>query len=152
MKDAILGWLGLSDDDSEQSTEIDPNRAAAALMVEIMAVDHEWAEEEEAHIATLLQSSLGLSVEDAQVLLEQAREDHAESVDLYRHTSVINQNYDVQQKRDLLMRLWTVAYADGQIDRYEEHMLRKLADLLHLPHSQYIQAKHRAREQMGSVS
>lgn len=149
MKDVILGWLGVSDE-AEQSAEIDPNRAAAALMVEVMAIDHEWADAESTHIYGLLTNALELSPADAQALLDQAKQDHAESVDLYRHTSVINSHYDPAQKRILLERLWTVAYADGEIDRYEEHMLRKLADLLHLPHSQYIQAKHRARDQMQS--
>lgn len=148
MKEVIRGWLGLTEDKVEPA-EIAPDRAAAALMVEIMAVDHEWAEEEEAHILQLLQDSLGLSPQDAQALIVQARVDHAESNDLYRYTSVINENYSSEQKRTLLERLWTVAYADGQIDRYEEHMLRKLADLLHLPHSQYIQAKLSARSEMG---
>lgn len=148
MKDAIRGWFGLTED-KEENGDIDPDRAAAALMVEVMAVDHEWAEEEEAHIKKLLQGSLSLSETDAQALIDQARLDHAESNDLYRYTSVINQNYDAEQKRILLERLWTVAYADGQLDRYEEHMLRKLADLLHLPHSKYIQAKLSARSEMG---
>lgn len=149
MKDAILGWLGI-DQENDQVQDIDPNRAAAALMVEIMAADHEWADEEEAHITELLKSSLGIDAAEAKVLFEQARTDHSESVDLYRHTSVINQHYDVHQKRSLMERLWTVAYADGRIDRYEEHMLRKLADLLHLPHSQYIQTKLAARDSMES--
>ena len=149
MKDVILRWLGVNKD-TEQDKTIEPNRAAAALMVEIMAVDHEWADEEASQIKNLLQGSLGLSEEDAQMLFNQAQEDHTQSVDLYRYTSVINQHYDVEQKLALLEKLWKVAYADGQIDRYEEHMLRKLADLLHLPHSKYIQAKLSARNQMSS--
>lgn len=140
MKDKILGWLGLHEEDSEVS-HIEPNRAAAALMVEIMAIDNEWADEEETQILNLLEHSLGLSAEDSVELLNQAKEDHQSSVDLYQYTSVINAHYDVAKKRALLEKLWKVAYADGQIDRYEEHMLRKLAELLHLPHSQYIQAK-----------
>lgn len=149
MKDAILGWLGI-DEEADEHQEIDPNRAAAALMVEIMAADHEWADEEETRITELLENSLGINAAEAAILFEQAREDHSQSVDLYRHTSVINQHYNVNQKRELLERLWAVAYADGRIDRYEEHMLRKLADLLHLPHSQYIQTKLAARD--GSQS
>jgi len=145
MKDVILGWMGI-DEGSDQAPEIDPDRAAAALMVEVMAADHEWADEEEVQITSLLESALGIEAIEAKALFDQARADHAEAVDLYRHTSVINQHYDVNQKRALLERLWMVAYADGRIDRYEEHMLRKLADLLHLPHSQYIQTKLAARD------
>ena len=140
MKEKILGWLGLQEEDSQES-HIEPNRAAAALMVEIMAIDNEWADEEETQILSLLENSLGLTARDAIELLNRVKEDHQSSVDLYRYTSVINTHYDVAAKRELLEQLWKVAYADGQIDRYEEHMLRKLADLLHLPHSQYIQAK-----------
>ena len=149
MKDRILGWLGVNEE-SSQAPEIDPDRAAAALMVEIMAADNEWADEEEAQITSLLKSALGIDAMEAKALFDQARGDRAESVDLYRHTSVIDQHYNVDQKRALLERLWMVAYADGRIDRYEEHMLRKLADLIHLPHSQYIQTKLAARASIES--
>ena len=140
MKDKILGWLGIQEE-AVESPEIDTNRAAAALMVEIMAIDHEWADSEQTQILSLLENSLGLTTSDAIELLDQVKKDHKSSPDLYRYTSVINQHYSTPEKRKLLEKLWMVAYADGQIDRYEEHMLRKLADLLHLPHSQYIQAK-----------
>ena len=148
MKDAILGWLGVTSAPSDENP-ISVERAAAALMVEIMAVDHHWADEEASHIQSLLQETLALSTEDALSLLAQAKADHQESNDLYRYTSVINTHYSPEQKQALLERLWTVAYVDGQIDRYEEHMLRKLSDLLHLPHSKYIQAKLSAREKMS---
>jgi len=147
MKDIILNWFKTNDE--QDLSGISPDRAAAALMVEIMAIDHEWAEVEEAHITQLLERSLGFTSVEAKELFEQAKVDHAESNDLYRYTSVINDAYSVEQKQQLLIKLWTVAYADGELDRYEEHMLRKLADLLHLPHSKYIQAKLQARELMS---
>lgn len=146
MKETFLSWFGINNE--EETEAISPDRAAAALMVEIMAVDHEWAQVEEAHIVGLLQGSFGFPEAEAKALVEQGKVDHAESNDLYRYTSVINEAYTADQKQQLLVKLWTVAYADGELDRYEEHMLRKLADLLHLPHSKYIQTKLTAREHM----
>ena len=37
--------------------------------------------------------------------------------------------------------MWEIAYADGKLDKYEEHYLRKVSELLYIPHSQFIQQK-----------
>jgi uncharacterized tellurite resistance protein B-like protein len=42
--------------------------------------------------------------------------------------------------------LWQLAYADQTIDKFEEHLIRKLAELLHVPHKHFIQAKHSAKD------
>ena len=144
MKDKWLAWLGIEAE--EEKPEIDVNRAAAALMVEIMAADHQWDDVEAEQIVQLLTQELGLSSSDALAILDECKEQQSKSHDLYQFTSVINEGYSNSQKFDLMKLLWRVAYADGRIDRYEEHMLRKLADLLHLAHSQFIQAKIAARE------
>ena len=143
MKAKWLNWLGLEEDVEE--TRVDVNHAAAALMVEIMAADHQWDDIEAKQIILLLVTELKLSEKEASEILEECKEQQSKSHDLYQFTSVINDQYSNREKFELLKLLWKVAYADGQVDRYEEHMLRKLSDLLHLAHSQFIQAKIAAR-------
>ena len=36
---------------------------------------------------------------------------------------------------------WKVAKADNVIDKYEEHRIRKLSELLYINHTEFIKAK-----------
>ena len=149
MKDKFKKWFGL--DEPDQIEAIDINHAAAALMVEVMAADHQWDDVEASQIKALLNNQLG--IEDAEVdeILQEASERQKSAHDLYQFTSVINDQYNHDQKYQLLKQLWLVAFSDGQIDRYEEHMIRKLSELLHLAHSQFIRAKIEARSSIEAT-
>ena len=144
MKDKFKKWLGL--DQPEQIDRLDIHHAAAALLVEIMAADNQWDDVEAAEIKRLLTTHLEIDANDAEEMLTEACEKQKNAHDLYQFTSVVNEQYDNAQKFQLLKLLWLVALADGRVDRYEEHMIRKLADLLHLAHSQFIRAKIEARD------
>mgnify|MGYP003638398853 CR=1 FL=1 len=63
------------------------------------------------------------------------------ATDFYQFTSTINENYSLEQRVKMLELLWQVAYADGELASIEEHIIRKISDLLHLRHSEYIQTK-----------
>ena len=147
MKEQLKKWFGL--DEPEQIQQIDINRAAAALMVEIMAADHQWDDVEADQIKALLTSHLGIAESEVDEILQEAGDRQKDAHDLYQFTSVINEHYDSRKKYQLLKQLWLVAFADGQVDRYEEHMIRKLSELLHLAHSQFIRAKIEARAILG---
>jgi len=55
---------------------------------------------------------------------------------------LINKGFTQEQKVTLIKTLWQIAYADGELDKYEEHMVRKMADLLHVPHLEFIKTKN----------
>lgn len=144
MKEKFKKWFGL--DEPEQIEQSDINHAAAALMVEVMAADNEWDDIEEVEIKRLLNTQLEIPMAEVEEILQEAKTSHKSANDLFQFTRVVNEHYSNDQKYQLLVQLWCVAFIDGQIDRYEEHMLRKLADLLHLAHSQFIKAKIEARD------
>lgn len=136
-------WLSQSSTDT--SVEITTNMAAAVLLVEVMAADDEFQQEEQNTIEQLLMETLQLQPEEAKELVSEAREHHDDANDLYQLTKKINQDYDPEQKKQLILAMWKVAYADGDLDRYEDHIIRKIAELLYVPHSQFIQAKLTAK-------
>ena len=68
-----------------------------------------------------------------------------ESVSFFEFTSLINDSCSRKEKYDLLVILWKVAYADGQLDKYEEYYIRKIKDLLYLSQSDFIKAKLEAK-------
>jgi uncharacterized tellurite resistance protein B-like protein len=118
--------------------------AAAALLLEMTRMDHEVLPAELAAVAGALRDHFGLDEQQAAELLTCAEAARAQSTDYYQFTSLINDSYGPGQKASLIELLWRVAYADANLDKYEEHLVRKVADLLYVPHSVFIAAKHRA--------
>ena len=120
--------------------------AHAALMVEIMHVDDNVTAGEEEKIRQLLNDKFQLADSEIESLLELANEKKHEATDYFEFTSLLNEHYSQQQKIALVKDLWSLAYADNKLDKYEEHLVRRLADLLHVPHHEFIKTKHQASQ------
>jgi uncharacterized tellurite resistance protein B-like protein len=119
--------------------------AAAALLLEVSWADQDISERELELINAALQRTFGLDAEASQELVEQSRRDHAESVGVYGYTRAINDNWDEPAKFELLVALWRLALADEELNRHEEHHIRKIAELLYVSHDRFIEAKLRAK-------
>lgn len=122
-----------------------PELAAAALLVEIMNADNDLSDEESESIKSILFDTLFLTEEVASELLATAKKQVHEANDLFQFTEVINTNYSYEEKVSLIESLWKVAYSDKQLDKYEEHMIRRIADLLYVSHSDFMQTKNRIK-------
>ena len=125
-----------------------PELAAAALLVEVARADYHVDDDEEQTIGALLQQTLGLSAEEVESLIELAHEHSQDAVGLHPFTSVVHDRFDAEEKVVLFECLWRVAYADGKIDKYEEHMLRRIAELLHVSHRDFIRTKLRVKQSL----
>ena len=119
----------------------------AFLMYEMVHVDGESHENETQKIRSLLQQQFNISKQETEGLLEIAHEEKHSATDYYRFTSLINEHYSQEQKINLIKQLWQIAYADNTLDKFEEHLVRKLADLLHVPHRHFIQTRHQVENQ-----
>ena len=119
------------------------NLATAALLIEVMRADFDVVEQERQAVYTLLQGQLQLSAAEVDELFVLAEQEVSDSVSLFQFTSLIDQGLPYDQKVQILDMLWQVVYADRVMDKHEEHLLRKIADLLHISHRDYIQSKHR---------
>jgi uncharacterized tellurite resistance protein B-like protein len=128
-------------DANSRSTTDQLQLACAALLVEISAADQHASAEEKQTLNQILRSTFGLDNARVEELWQLAAQESREATSLYQFTSLINANYGYQQKTALLQQLWQVAYADGRIDRFEEHLIRRIADLLHMTHGDFIRAK-----------
>jgi len=118
--------------------------ATAALMVEMLHVDEQVTAEEDDKLRQLLKQRFNLDSSEIESLIDLAHTEKHEATDYYAFTSLINTHYSQQQKIKLVEDLWQLAYADSHLDKYEEHLLRRLADLLHVPHQDFIRTKHKA--------
>ena len=63
------------------------------------------------------------------------------SIDLWQFTNLINENYSLEEKLDVLKMVWEIAYADGKLDCHEDYLVHKFANLLRLNHKQLINVK-----------
>lgn len=118
--------------------------ATAVLMVEVMRADGEVSEEEERSVMQALRSRFLLTEEELADLLALARDRSENTHDLFSFTSRRNEALDAAERVHVFELLWTVAWADGRADAHEEHLLRRVADLLHLRHAEAIGARLRA--------
>ncbi len=134
----------ISEDTDEQVLEHQLQLACAALMIEVLYADHCFGQRELDTLRRILQEHFELGPQDADRLIRLADEERIEATDYYQFTSLINEFYTQQQKRELITRLWQMAYADSKVHKLEEHLVRRLADLLHVPHSAFMQSKHKA--------
>lgn len=118
--------------------------AATALMVQLSRVDNDEDERELKTIVDCAVKAHQVTREEAEEILQDALAHAEDATSLYEFTGQINDHLDQEQKQALLESIWHVALADGRIDKYEEHLIRRMADLLHLNHREYMQARHRA--------
>ena len=123
--------------------------ATAALLVETVRLDGEIDAAERAAAHRALRAKFGLGEEDAATLIRLAEDEAREATDYYQFTSLINQRFSAAQKERVIELMWQVAYADEALSAREQHVVRKIADLLHVPHRAYIAAKLRARDAAG---
>lgn len=120
--------------------------AATALMVQLARVDNN---EDERELNTIVDCAVRVhevTPEEARSILEDALSHADDSTSLYEFTGVLNEQLSQQAKQAVLESIWRVALADGRIDKYEEQLIRRIADLLHLHHREYMQARHRAEQ------
>ncbi len=120
--------------------------ATATLLVEMIRADFEVHATEERTVIEALQSAFELTPNETTALFDEAHACADEAISLHEFTTLINEHLDAAQKYHIIELLWQVAYADGAIDKYEEHFVRKVADLLYVRHRSFIRAKLSAEQ------
>ena len=120
--------------------------ATAALITEVMRMDGDVTAAERTTALRAVRERFGLTEVDAQALVDLAEAEARSASDYYQFTSLINRHFTQAQKERIVELMWQVAYADSEASPYEEHLIRKLADLLYVEHHAYIRAKLAARD------
>ena len=120
--------------------------AAAILLVEVAKSDHSVGEVEIDRLKGVLQRDWALDDDDLSELVAVARDSADANASLHQQIALINGNFSPRQKQNLVRGLWEVAYADDQLHHHEELLIRRLADLMHLSHTDFIREKHRVLE------
>jgi|TARA_B100001057_G_scaffold462377_1_gene515281 uncharacterized tellurite resistance protein B-like protein len=145
IKDLITRFNTKEETTEESSSNLLDN-ACAALLVEIAFADKDFDETEKTSLKQSLIETYAVDESDIEEIIKDAEETVSESTSLYGYTRVVNDEFEYEDKLSLLKNLWKVAYADGNLDKYEEHLIRKISDLIHISHTDYINIKLEIRD------
>jgi uncharacterized tellurite resistance protein B-like protein len=145
MKKILLKFLTI------ESIESDPINlehalrvATAVLLVEVTRADFIVQPSEKMRLRQLLERQFSLSTAELDALMDEAEADADRLVSTQHITRLLNEHYDHAMKLRVVEMMWQLVYADGNKDHYEEHLIRQVADLLYISHSEFIQARHKA--------
>jgi uncharacterized tellurite resistance protein B-like protein len=119
--------------------------AAATLLMEVAWADHIITDEELEHIRQVLSQRFDLDEPTLEAIIEESRDHHDSSVGLYAFTRTVTEAWEEPARYELVVAMWTLALEDDSIHRFEEHMIRKISELLYVSHSRFIAAKQAAR-------
>ena len=137
----LLTNFGNKEEIEEESDLSQLNNACAALLIEIAFADKEFDETEKISLKQTLIGTYCIESNEIDEIIKDAENTVSESTSLYGYTRIVNDEFEYKDKLNLLRNLWKVAYADGNLDKYEEHLIRKISDLVHISHSDYINIK-----------
>ena len=138
-------------DADASASKPDQRMAVAAMLVEIARADFKDDEAEAQTIAGLLRQHFGLSAKEAKQLIADAGARLDQVVSLHKFVDELNQQLGAEDKRLLMQQIWRVAYADGHLDAHEEHLARRISELLHIPHEDFIREKLRVAPGAGGA-
>lgn len=123
--------------------------AACILLLEMEHADFHHDAAERSVIREQLQRRFALDEATADDLLATAEARDREAVSMHRYLSTLNEFLTYQDKLAVLEMLWRVAYADGELHRYEEALLRRMAELLYIQHQDFIRVKLEVQDALG---
>jgi len=146
-----ISELGNQPSDLENQEEKEKNiinNACAALLIETALAYKVFNTEEIDSMKKTLREVYEIDEKDLNELITESEKKVSESTSLYEYTRLINDLCDYQDKLKLINNLWTIAFADKHLDKYEEFLIRKISDLLYVSHSDFIQQKLSVKESL----
>jgi uncharacterized tellurite resistance protein B-like protein len=124
--------------------------ATAVLLVEVARADFAEDELELDAVADLLKAHLDISRREVEQLVAEARSHADQAASLQSFTRQLHEELTVEEKLRIVEMLWQVALADSVLDKHEDHLIRKVAGLLYISHSDLIRVRNRVQERPGS--
>ena len=143
LKDFLAAFIPPGDSDPHPQHTL--QLATAVLLIEIMQSDFESTDAEQAAVMRILKERFHLSDSEVLQLMKRGKQTAKAANDYYQFTSLINRKLTKPEKIQIIEYMWQVAYTDKHISAHENHLMRKIADLLYLSHREYISAKMRAK-------
>jgi uncharacterized tellurite resistance protein B-like protein len=133
--------------DPARFEDTDYRLAAAALLVHVAVTDANFDEQEQARLKELLAERFQLGADEVDALIESAVSADREAVDLYQFTSLLNRACDEEARRKVVEMMFQVAYADGQLSEFEDNIVWRASELMHVPSRERVTIRAQVRAQ-----
>ena len=137
----LLSNFSNQEEDIEEEKISSLDKACSALLIEVAYADKIFNESEIISLKESLKETYDIDDIIIDELISDAKKTVDESTSLYEYTRVVNDEFEYSDKLELLSRIWRLAFADGNLDKYEDHLIRKISDLIHISHSDFIKIK-----------
>jgi len=145
----IKDFLGLEAKELAEIKDLDQiEYAAAALLIEVAAVDKKFELDERAKILEYVKEKFSLEDNVAQKLISKAEAEVEGAVQLYGVTKALRNGLDYKDRVELMTCLWTIAYADGEADPFEDQLMRRIGELIYVTDRDRGEARKRAIEKL----
>ena len=142
----FLSDLAVGQKDPVRFEDNDYRLAAAALLIHAAMIDGTMSDAERDRVVDALMQRFGLDEAAAQELVAEAIEAEQQAVDLYRFTSLLNRSLDDSGRQQLIEMMWQIVHADGRVTEFEDNLIWRAADLLHVPAQARIALRQRVAE------
>ncbi len=133
-------------EEDDAAAALDFERVTAHLLTEVARADYEIEAAELETVIDAIASISSLPREEITSIVAAASKEVDEQISYHAHIDFIKKGFSLKQKRSLLDSMWRVAFADDELDKYEEAFIRRFAELIYMSHSEFVQAKHRVLE------
>ncbi len=118
--------------------------AAAALLIEVARADFEFDDSERRVIIDAVQGLFGLSDIETQEIVSLAEKEVEQATCLFEFTRMVNKYFTHEQKIKVVALMWQVSFSDADKDKYEEHLIRRIAELLYVSHADFIRLREKS--------
>jgi len=115
--------------------------ATVALLVEVARADFGVEDAEREMILRIIERHYAVTAEQARLIADEAESHADDATCLHPLTRLITSQCSLDEREEIVRLLWAVSFSDGHVDKHEEHLVRKVADLLYVPHNRFIKAK-----------
>ncbi len=147
--DQLVGSISAANDEDVHDRDHAIHMATAVLMVDVARADHVFEEEELDSVLNLIERHFRLEAEEAATIFNAASEKADDLVSLHEFTKLLHANLDEDEKARVIGLLWEIAYADGKLDKFEDSLVLKISDLLHVNRARVMRLKHDAAGNAG---
>lgn len=145
----VAKYFKESPDGKKYHDEHHVNLATACMLIEVMRSDHDITKIELKTIREILSKNLSLGEEKVDKLIKLAEQQADRLTSYHPFTTLINKNFDLKEKTEIMANMWQVALSDHNLDKYEEHLIRKVAGLIYVPRDQLVASRRLACKRLG---
>jgi uncharacterized tellurite resistance protein B-like protein len=146
LRDIFSSTLGASVEENPGARDHGLRLATAALLIEVVRADYEEDIKETHAVIRQLQARFELTEEETLLLVEEAEKRADDSVSLQEFTRLLHESLSIEEKHSVIEMLWMIALADDHLDKHEDYVVRKVAELLYVTHGDLIRIRNEVKQ------